>query len=111
LGSQDRYLINFFVLHMILDSSVLKQVPEQIASNVGEEVVILNFASGTYYGLNEIGAKIWHLIQHSKTVSQIYEAVLAEYDVEPERCRHDVEQLLQQLLTAGLIEVEHEVAT
>ena len=96
---------------MIVDSSVLKQASEQIASNVGEEIVILNFKSGTYYGLNELGARIWHLIQDSKTVSEIYETVLAEYDVEPERCKHDVEQLLQQLLKEGLIEVKHEVAT
>ena len=93
------------------DSSVFKQAPDQIASTVGEEVVILNFKSGTYYGLNEIGARIWHLIHDGKMVREIYETVLAEYDVEPERCRQDVEQLLQQLLREKLIEVRHEVAT
>ncbi len=79
--------------------------PDQIFSDLGGEIVILNVASGVYHGLDEVGARIWHLLQQPQTVEDIRRTIEAEYEVDPELCRQDVSALLQQLLEAGLIRV------
>lgn len=75
---------------------------DQIFSDLGGEIVLLNVASGVYHGLDEVGARVWHLIQQPRTVGEIRDAILTEYEVAPEQCERDVMTLLQQLVQAGL---------
>ncbi|NJR40332.1 MAG: lasso peptide biosynthesis PqqD family chaperone [Leptolyngbyaceae cyanobacterium CSU_1_4] len=94
---------NLLALH-----AVVVATQGQISSNLAGEAVILDLASGVYYGLNEVGAKIWHLIQQPCTIQTIQQSLLQEYDVEPEICTQDLLQLLQELQAAGLINISHE---
>jgi len=80
----------------------------QISSDLAGEAVILDLTSGVYYGLNEVGAKIWHLIQQPQTIQAIQHNLLQEYDVDPEVCTQDLLQLLQELQAAGLVNLSHE---
>lgn len=80
----------------------------QISSNLGEEIFICNFETGRYYGLNGVGALVWNLLQEAKTVNDIRDAILDEYDVEPDLCERDLRALLQRLTAEELIEVKVE---
>lgn len=71
---------------------------------------MLNLTSGIYYGLDAVGARIWNLIQEPRTVNEIRDVLLREYDVETERCERDLLAILQNLAAAGLIEVRDETA-
>jgi hypothetical protein len=95
----------------ISDSSVVVADKEQIFSDIGGEAVILHLKTGIYHGLNEIGARIWTLIQEPKSVKDIEFILLEEYEVEVERCDRDLIALLKDLLAAGLIEVKNETIT
>ncbi|HEV8131779.1 MAG TPA: PqqD family protein [Acidobacteriota bacterium] len=77
---------------------------DQVSCNLARETVILNFKSGVYYGLDEIGTFIWNLIQDPKTLQDVRDALLNEYQVEPERCESDLRALVQELAAAALIE-------
>lgn len=46
------------------------------------EAVILNLATGTYFGLDEVGTRIWHLLTQHGSTDQIIPALLAEYAVD-----------------------------
>jgi len=74
------------------------------------EAAILNLKNGVYYGLDAVGARIWTLIQDARSVGQVRDALLEEYDVEPERCEADLLALLARLEAEGLIEVKDESA-
>lgn len=91
---------------MLSSSSTITVIKEQVSSNLGEEAVILDPKSGSYYGLNDVGSLIWNLIQTPKTVSQIQNAVLNEYEVTPEECDPDILELLKDMQSRGLIEVD-----
>jgi Coenzyme PQQ synthesis protein D (PqqD) len=80
----------------------------QISSDLAGEAVILDLASGVYYGLNEVGARIWHLIQQPQTIQSVQHTLLQEYDVDAEMCTQDLLQLLQELQATGLIQISHE---
>ena len=84
---------------------------DQLFCDLGGEAAILNAKTGMYYGLDPVGARVWSLIQQPRTVQNVHEALLSEYDVEPDRCERDLLALLNQLLAEGLIEVRDHTAT
>jgi hypothetical protein len=91
----------------ISGSAVVVAVPDQISSDLNGEVVILNFQSGVYFGLNPVGARIWQIIQQPRTLDEIQAILLEEYEVEAEVCWQELQVLLQQLIHQGLVEVKY----
>lgn len=87
-------------------SSVVKVSKEAVHCDVEDEVVILGMKDGIYYGLNPVGAFIWSQIQEPKTVEEIRDSILEEFDVGKEECEADLMELLEDLLDHSLIEVE-----
>lgn len=87
-----------------IDSKVVAS-EGQVSSDLGGEVAILDLEAGTYYGLDEVGNRIWSLIQRPTSVGEVRYALLNEYEVEPERCARDLISLLQSLADAGLVKV------
>lgn len=85
--------------------SVVVAAKDQVSCDLEGEAAILNLANGTYYGLDLIGAQVWTLLQQPRRVAEIRDAVLREYEVEPERCQSDLLALLERLRAEGLIEV------
>jgi hypothetical protein len=71
---------------------------------------LLHTQSNTYYTLNEVGSRIWDLIQKSTRVSAICDDVVARYDVDSSRCYADVVALLRDLNDAGLVEIAEDAA-
>ena len=81
-------------------------IPAQVmARQVGQETVILDLASGTYFGLDPVGARIWQLMVEGKTLAEVCEAMLAEYEVTAEKIELDVLALTQELSAKQLISV------
>ncbi len=92
----------------ILQHSTIVVSQDQVSCDLSGESAILNLKAGVYYGLNEVGTRVWKLIQEPKRVSELRDAILEEYEVEPHRCEADIMVLLQDLLQNGLIEVRNE---
>lgn len=79
-------------------------IPAQVmARTVGDETVILDLASGTYFGLDPVGARIWGLMGESKTLAEICGQMLEEYEVSREELERDTLKLAQVLAAQGLI--------
>ena len=91
--------------------SIVLAAEGQVSCDLAQEVVILDVKSGIYYGLNEVGARVWNLIQEARSVSEVCAILLEEYEVDPERCEHELLLLFQDLATKGLIEVKNEMDT
>ena len=81
-------------------------IPTQVmARQVGDETVILDLGSGTYFGLDPVGARIWQLIGEGKTLGEICDTMLDEYDVTREALERDVVELAAKLLEQKLISI------
>ena len=78
---------------------------DQVACDVAEEVVVLNLASGVYYGLNPVGARVWSLIQQPRTFAELRDQLLQEYEVESASLEADLRALLTELADQRLIEI------
>ena len=69
-------------------------------------LAILDAASGRFYTLNDVGARVWDLLREGATLSTIVQELLPEYDVSVDVLRADIERLLRQLANAALIRTE-----
>lgn len=83
--------------------STITTTSELAHRKLAEEVVILNLASGRYYGLAEVAARIWELIQTPCSIQQVCDTLVTEYEVDPAECERDLLALLEQLLQEQLI--------
>ena len=89
-----------------MNFSDLVTIPAQVmARQVGNESVILDLSSGTYYGLDPVGARIWQLMTEGQTLAQVCETMLAEYEVSREDIERDVLALVQNLADKQLVGV------
>src|SRR5438128_419953 len=89
-------------------TTLVAAVKDQVSCEIDREAVILHLKSGVYYGLNEVGARVWGLLQQERRIAEIEQTIAAEFEVTPERCAADVRALLEQFHAAGLIEVVSE---
>ncbi len=89
----------------ISENAIISPTQDQISSELADEAVILNLDSGIYYGLNEVGARVWELIQQPQSFSGLCSILLEEYDVSAEACKEDLKKILLDLKAASLIEV------
>ena len=78
--------------------------PSALGERMGGELAILHVNSGTYFGLNEIGAEIWDLLEQPRTLAQIVQHLQEIYEVDEDRCRADTQTLLTQLEAGQLIQ-------
>jgi hypothetical protein len=69
------------------------------------ESVILDLDSESYFGLDEVGTRIWQQVTESATIEEAFAALTREYDVEADELRADLYELLGTLLERGLLEV------
>lgn len=74
-----------------------------VSAELGGEGVLLDIATGLYYGLDETGSQIWRLVREGLGTSDICDRLFSEYDVDRERLRTDITGFLDQLEQNGLI--------
>ena len=80
-------------------------IPEQVMSRqVGDETVILDLASGMYFGLDPVGARIWQLLTEGHQIEAVVSTLLSEYEVPEDKLRQDVNTLVNELVSRGLVE-------
>lgn len=94
--------------HTVSWNSVVVAAETQISSDLAGEAIILELKAGMYYGLDAIGTRIWKLIQEPRSVSSVRDTLLTEYEVDPERCEHDLIALLNDLAANRLIKIQNE---
>ena len=90
----------------LTDETIVSADPKHESGELQGEAVVLNSADGTYYGLSEVAADVWKLVQEPRAMREIVDGVVATYDVDRETCRQDIEEMVRDLLTKGLVRIE-----
>jgi hypothetical protein len=70
------------------------------------EAVILHLESGTYFGLNAVGTRIWQLMERDGRLTAVLDALRAEYEATPDVLERDLLELVERLVEARLGEVK-----
>jgi hypothetical protein len=67
------------------------------------EAVLLNLKTGVYLGLNQVGTRIWQLLQEDGTLQRVMDVMLQEYEVAQEKLQTDLLNLVGQMEKQGLL--------
>ncbi len=76
-----------------------------MARQVGDELVILDLQSGTYFGLNPVGARAWALLTDGKAIAEACDLMLDEYEVTRATLESDIRALVQTMADRQLVQI------
>ena len=79
--------------------------PNVLAKEIGGESVLLDLDAGQYFGLDEIGTRMWTVLTGSNTIQSAYDTLLAEYEVDSELLKRDLQELIETLVRQRLLQV------
>lgn len=82
---------------------MFKLSPDVVFRDLDGEAVILDLGSGTYFGLNAVGTRVWQLLEAGRDESRIVDTLAAEYEAERSVIAADVARLLEELRGRRLI--------
>lgn len=85
--------------------TVVRASTRMISAELDGETVVLSFDDGIYYSMNEVGARIWNLVQTPTSVAHLVKTLLEEFEIGRERCEADLAALLAELQRLDLVEV------
>jgi len=90
-----------------MESSELEvSIPDQVLfRDLDGESVLLHLGSGQYFGLDQVGTLIWQLLVEGRSLDEIEERIVAEYDASAEEVENDVLRIVEELTQNGLVEV------
>ena len=91
---------------MLADPLVLiSRVADQLSVELDGEIAILNLKSKLYFGLTDVGAFIWNLLETPTSLAALGTAVSEQFDVDIEQAIADAERFLAELDLAGLVTI------
>ena len=81
------------------------KIPDQVVTRqVGDETVLLNLESGTYFGLDPVGSRFLELLQAEGALAAVIARMLEEFEVTEAQLEVDLLRLADEMLSSGLLE-------
>ncbi len=76
-----------------------------MTTRVGEEIYVLNPVRDQYTGLDDIGRRLWDLLEEATPVDSLCDRMAQEYQGDPRQIAADLMEFISDLHTEGLLEV------
>jgi hypothetical protein len=87
-------------------NSRLKAAPDVLFSQVGDESVLLDLASGTYYSLDPVGTLVWAEIARGETAGGIHLCLIGQFSEDSDVIWADLVALITDLTAKGLVTIQ-----
>lgn len=91
-------------------SSVVQWSAEAVATEVNDEVVLMNLVRDRCYGLGSTGSDIWRKLREPIQVADLVVQLQGAYEAPPGQIESDVLRTLNEFASEGLIEVSASIA-
>jgi coenzyme PQQ synthesis protein D (PqqD) len=90
----------------IAPHDIVRRAEDQVSTDLGDEIAILDVAGGQYFGLDGVGARVWSLLEEPRTLADLCAHITDEYDVDPTRCELDMIELIATLADEKLVLIQ-----
>ena len=70
---------------------------------VDDETVLLDLASGMYFGLDGVGKQIWESVSEGDSLGETAAVIASEYEVDEAQALADVIEFASDLVERGLL--------
>jgi len=86
-------------------SSVVSAKRNLLCCDVNDESIVLDDESGTYFGFNSVGSRIWSLVQEPIALADAVGVLTSEFDVGVDECEAELYRFVRELEAKSLVEV------
>lgn len=93
---------------MITSDSVVVRTGDLVSAPMGDDLAMMDMATGTYFVLDGVAAAIWERIETPSSVRALCGQLCDEFDVPAERCEQDVIPFLEKLRQKQMLRVVDE---
>jgi hypothetical protein len=90
----------------LTSQSIVVRSPDQVSGDLDGKVVLLSIENGEYYNMNEVGSRIWALLEKPMTVAELVDHLTDEFEITAEVCQQQAIAFLEQLNKDKLLKVE-----
>ena len=86
--------------------TITKRAPRLSFKTIGEETIVLDTKiNKEVHKLDEVGTFIWNLLDGNRSINQICDLMVKEYEVNAEQCSKDLNEFVEQLKSKNLLEI------
>ena len=76
---------------------------ELLEAELGDELVALSVEDGNCFGFNAVATSVWRALDVPRSLEELRDRLLSEYEVPPEQCVRELEELLRDLVERKLV--------
>ncbi len=91
---------------MLTLNSIIQRDSEVLVAEAAQDLIMVNIATGYYYGLSDVARRIWDAIEGPKRVSDLIDDLTASYDISLSSCQEQTLSFLEALRDEGLLKVK-----
>ena len=77
--------------------TTVSQSDDHVSADIGGEVVMMSMEQRSYYGIGDVGSRVWELIEEPRAVGDIMDRLLNKYEIDRDTYPHDVKVFLERL--------------
>lgn len=88
------------------DTVIQRNESRFLASQLGEETVMMDMDSGDYLGINSVASDMWALLQEPIKVETLIKTMVEMYDVSEEVCKAELETFLPKMFAQNMLIVQ-----
>jgi hypothetical protein len=83
--------------------TVLQRKPDLLFNQIDGEVVMLSIENSEYYGMDQVGSRIWELLAKPLHFKELVAKLMDEYEVSEEQCTKDTLAFINKLQDKKMI--------
>lgn len=77
--------------------TIIQRRNDLLFNEVDGEVVMLSIENGEYYGMDQVGSRIWELIEQPIKIKELVACLIQEYKASEEICTTDLLSFISKL--------------
>jgi|694.fasta_scaffold68172_2 hypothetical protein len=90
---------------MITQQTIITRKEQAFATELGDELVIMDIEAGNYITLNKLGKVIWDLLEKPHSINELVGKLLERFEVEEVQCRTETLSFIDELEKNKLIDI------
>jgi Coenzyme PQQ synthesis protein D (PqqD) len=88
---------------MLTDQTLISRNQSLLVAPVHDETVMMDFESGHYYGLDDIGSDVWQRLEEPRRFAELVDDLAGAYDADRATIAGEVEKLLVLMATHNVV--------
>jgi coenzyme PQQ synthesis protein D (PqqD) len=90
-------------------NSIVQKNPSFVSRKIVDEVILVPISHKVgeidcLYALNEVGARIWELLDGNRSLKEVRDSIVQEFEVSEMQAEEDLTVLIEQLKETGAIQ-------